>query len=135
MPDFSSSLVSGVSVHGWRRGPNTGDPWYPFVVPVRDRTPSFTGRSTSFRTTGRAAATQNVMTLYNSSATVSVALNRVFFDVYDTAARLITVHPAIVRVSRITAAPTNGTVISRAAVSYTSKNTRLSATNTVALLL
>ena len=119
MPDFSSSLVSGVAAHGWRRGGTTSDPWYQFVVPVRDRAPSFTGRSTSFRTTGRAAATQNVMSLYNSSATVLVAVNRVFFDVYDTAARLITVHPAIVRVSRITAAPTNGTVLTQTAMDTT----------------
>lgn len=84
------------------------------VVLIGDRREVlFRGRSSTFRIVGRAAATQNLMTIYNASTTRLVDVKRVMFDAYGTAARVITVPPAIVRISRFTTASSNGTVLSQ----------------------
>lgn len=116
MPDIDSTAVSGVEVGGYRRGAGTGDPWHQYVVPVRDRISSFKGRGSSFRVPSRAAVTQNVLTIFNTSATVVVSVNRMLFDMYSLVPAAATVHPPIVRVSRIAAAATGGTAVAKAAM-------------------
>jgi hypothetical protein len=113
MPDVDSSATAGLEIRGYRRGAATTDGWDQYVVPVRDRITSYSGRAATFRITGRAATTQNLLTIYNNSATVLVEVNRILFDAYGTAARIITTAPGIVRVSRFTTAPTNGTTLSK----------------------
>lgn len=119
MPDVDSSATSGVEVRGYRRGAASTDGWDQYVVPVRDRVVSYSGRAGTFRTPSRAATTQNVLAIFNASATTIVAVNRVLFDIYQLTAGAATVHPPIVRISRLTAVPTNGTALSKVAVDTT----------------
>lgn len=116
MGDIDSNATSGVEVRGYRRGAASTDGWDQYVIPVRDRVVTYQGRCSTFRITARTTATQNLLTIWNGSATNLVAVNRVLFDTYMTAVKAITAHPQIVRVSRITAAPTNGTAMTKVAI-------------------
>lgn len=116
MPDVGSNSVSGVVVEGYRSGATTSDNWYQYVVPVRDRVNSFTGRAASFATLGLGTtAQQNLLTLVNgSSSTVTVSVNRITVDLLTTAAAGIapSVVTPIVRVRRCTAV-SGGTALTK----------------------
>lgn len=116
MPDIDTTIVQGVEARGYRRGALTADGWDQYVVPVRDRITTFAGRSSSFRVPSRALATINVMSIYNASATVIVAVKRVLFDMYSPAAAAATVHPPIVRVSRFVTLHTSGSAVGKVAM-------------------
>ena len=107
MPDVGSNSVSGVVVEGYRSGSTTSDNWYQYVVPVRDRVTSYTGRAASFKTQGNASASQqNLLSLTNgSSSTVTVSVNRITVDLLSTAAagKAPSVVTPVVRVRRATA--------------------------------
>ena len=119
MPDIDTTAVSGVEARGYRRGSASTDGWDQYVVPVRDRITTFNGRASTFRVPSRAAATQNVLSLYNNSATVIVAVNRILFDMYQLTAGALTVHPPIVRTSRFTTLHTNGTAVGKVGLDTT----------------
>ena len=81
-----------------------------YVIPQEEAVFSYKGRAGTFRLVGRATATQNLFTIWNGStnANLIVRVNRILLDTYTTAAKLLATAPPIVRVSRITAAPTSG---------------------------
>lgn len=89
---------------------------FQYVIPTIEGASTFKGYAATFRITGRAAATQNLLTIFNASATTLVRVDRIVLDTYDTAPRIITTHPAIARVSRLTAAATNGTALAKVAM-------------------
>lgn len=119
MPDIDSTAVQGVEVRGYRRGALSTDSWDQYVVPVRDRITSFVGRAATFKTVGNAAASQqNLLTLMNASGSaVTVGVNRITLDCLMTAAAGIapTVVTPVVRVRRISAAPTGGSSLAKTA--------------------
>lgn len=90
--------------------------WFPYVIPTVAGNVNYQGYGATFRITGRAAATQNLLSIFNTSATTIVRVNRIVLDTYDTAPRIITTHPAIARVSRITAAATSGGALAKVAM-------------------
>lgn len=108
MGDIDSNAVSGVEVYGYRRGAAATDGWVQAVWPVKDRVTSYMARASTNRITGRAAATQNILSIFNTSATTLVAVHKIMLDSYSTAVKAIGTPPAIARVGRITAAPTGG---------------------------
>lgn len=114
MGDTDSSAVSGVEVRGYRRGTVSTDSWDQYVVPVRDRIPSFYGRASTFITPGRAAVSQKLMALHNAtSSTVIVCVNRIMVDMLTTVVKAATVIPPVIRIHRFTAIPTNGTALTK----------------------
>lgn len=71
----------------------------------------YTGRFATYRIPGRAGTTgQNLAAIWNAAgSTITVDVNFVGVDLYQTVVKAITVPPPIVRVCRITSIPTNGT--------------------------
>jgi hypothetical protein len=114
MPDLNSTSTSGVLARGYRRGAAGTDPWDQYVIPVEDKIISFRGRSATFVTPGRAAATQRIFALHNATGSpVLVQVNRIVIDVMSTVAKAITVQPPLVRLRRFTALPTGGTALGK----------------------
>lgn len=116
MPEIDTTAVSGVEARGYRRGSLTTDSWDQYVVPVRDRIVSFTGRAATFITPGRAAVSQKILALHNATgSTVLVNVNRIRVDVLLAAAAGVapTVVPPVIRIHRFTAVPTNGTALTK----------------------
>lgn len=71
-------------------------------------------RASTFRTPGRAGTTgQKIFTLFNTSATIIAEVQFIGVDLYQTVVKAVTVAPPIIRTSRLTAAPTGGTVLSK----------------------
>lgn len=111
MPNVESSAVSGVEVDGYRIGPNTADGWRQFVVPVRDRLESYAGRAATFRIPGLAGtAGQKLISIFNAAGSaVVVDVETIAVDVYQTAARVV--EPPVLRLHRVTTAPTGGAAL------------------------
>lgn len=77
---------------------------------------SYTGRCTTNRTPGRAATSHKIGAIFNAAgSTVRADVTFVGVDTYQTVIKAVTVPPPILRVSRITAVPTNGTAGSKVA--------------------
>jgi hypothetical protein len=78
---------------------------------------TFRGRSCSFRTPGRAGtAGQKIFSAFNPAASGRVCvINQITLDLYQTVVKAVTVAPPVIRIHRITTAPTNGTTMSRVA--------------------
>ena len=116
MADQTSTATAGINFRAYRRGGTAGDPADQYVIPVRDRIGSFSGRAATFATLGLGSATtQNLMTIFNTSGSgVLVAVNRITVDLLTTAAAGIapTVVTPVVRVRRCSAASA-GTVLSK----------------------
>ncbi len=114
MPDFDATLTSGVEAKGYREGGATADSWTQYVIPREDRIVSFSGRTATFVTPGRAVAAQKVFALHNATgSTVLLSVDRLTIDLLTTVAKLATVLPPIVRVQRFTALPTGGTALAK----------------------
>lgn len=114
MGDLNSSTTAGVDARGFRRAGSGTGPWDQYVVPVRDRIVSYSGRASTFITPGRAAVGQKILALHNATgSSVIVCVNRVVVDVLSTVTKAITVVPPLIRIHRFTAIPTNGTVLSK----------------------
>jgi len=73
--------------------------------------------SASFRTIGNAATTQNLLTIFNSGTNRLVRVERLVFQM-DATAVLTAVMP-LIKTSRISAAPTAGTVLTKALMDTT----------------
>lgn len=83
-----------------------------YIIPISERVPSFKGMATSFRTPGRAATTQNIFSIYNTTgSSVLVAVRRISIQM-DATAVLISVAKQI-KTTRQTTAPTNGTSLTK----------------------
>jgi len=79
-------------------------------------TPTYKGRASTLRTPGRAGtANANIMTLWNGSGAKIVRVNGIGIDLTTTVVKAVTVLPPIVRIYRVTAAPTNGATLTKAA--------------------
>jgi hypothetical protein len=117
MGDVESTSTAGQEWRGYRRGGTAGDPVDQYVVPVRDRIPSFYGRASTFVTPGRAGTTgQKILALHNATGSpVLVCVNRIVVDVLQTAAAGIapTVFVPVIRIHRFTVVPTNGTALTK----------------------
>ncbi len=120
MPDFDATITSGVEAKGYREGATTADPWTQYVIPVEDRIVSFSGRTTTFVTPGRAAVAQKVFAIHNATgSTVLVSVDRLTIDLLTTVAKAATVLPPLIRVHRFTALPTGGTALAKAGMDTT----------------
>jgi hypothetical protein len=120
MADTDSSATAGVEVRGYRRGTLSTDSWDQYVIPVKDRIVSFTGRAATFVTPGRAAVSQKILALHNATgSSVIVNVNRIRVDLLSTAFKAITVLPPIIRINRFTTLPTNGTALTKTALDST----------------
>jgi hypothetical protein len=79
-----------------------------YVIPISERVASYKGMATTFRIPGRAATTQNLFSIYNTTGSaVLVAVRRLSIQM-DATAALATVAKSI-KTTRQTTAPTNGT--------------------------
>ena len=108
------ATAAGQDFRGYRRGGTAGDPVDQYVVPVRDRIVSYSGRASTFITPGRAAVGQKILALHNATgSSVIVCVNRIVVDLLSTAVKAVTIIPPVVRIHRFTAVPTNGTVLSK----------------------
>lgn len=81
------------------------------------RAVTFRGRATSFKTPGRAAVSQKILSIHNATASpVLVDVNRIRVDMLSTGVKAVTVVTPIIRVVRYTVVQTNGTVLTKGAV-------------------
>jgi hypothetical protein len=82
----------------------------------------FRGRSGTFRTLGRAGtAGQKLMAIHNATGSpVTVTLNKIVVDMWQTVVKAVTVAPPIVRIWKFTAVPTNGNTITKNKIGGTS---------------
>lgn len=77
----------------------------------------FTGRFGTFLIPGRALASHNLAAIHNATGSTIVAdVKFIGVDLYQTVIKAVTVPPPVVRVSRFTAVPTNGTAGTKTAV-------------------
>jgi hypothetical protein len=114
MPDLNANITAGIDARGYRRFASGTGPWDQYVVPVRDRIVSFSGRVSTFITPGRAAVGQKLLALHNATgSSVIVCVNRITVDVLCTATKAITVIPPVIRIHRFTAIPTGGTALTK----------------------
>ncbi len=75
----------------------------------------FRGRANSFRTPGRAGTVgQKILSLHNATgSTVKVYITKVMTDLGMTVVKAVTVAAPIIRLWKVTVAPTNGTVLTK----------------------
>lgn len=78
----------------------------------------YRGRAASFSTPGRAgAAGQKLFSMYNAAASgLVVTIESIFVDLTQGAVIAVTVRPVVIRVYRVTVAPTNGTAVTKVAL-------------------
>lgn len=78
---------------------------------------TFRGRAATFRTLGRAGTTaRRLMSIWNPVGSGKVIhMNQVSLDLSQTAIMAVTVIPPVIRVYRVTAAPANGTLLTKVA--------------------
>lgn len=83
-----------------------------YVIPISERVASYKGMATSFRMPGRAATTQNLFSIYNTTGSaVLVAVRRLSIQM-DATAVLVAVAKSV-KTTRQTTAPTNGTALTK----------------------
>ena len=123
------ATAAGQDFRGYRRGTVAGDPVDQYVIPTTDRIVSYRGRCGTFRQLGIAGtAGQKLFSIFNAvGSAVLVDVEALTFDVYQTAARVVA--PPILRVHRITTAPTGGTAVGKVA-----EDTALSSSASVTVL-
>jgi len=75
----------------------------------------FRGRSSSFRTLGRAGTSgQKILAIHNATGSlIAVKVKKITVDMFCTVIKAITVAPPIVRIWKFTALPTNGTTLTK----------------------
>ena len=102
-----------------------------YVLVGSEEVISHSGRAQTFRMPGLAGTTgQKLASIHNATgSTVLVRVNRITVDLAMTAAKLVTVLPPIIRVHRVTALPTGGTVLPKVTT-----DTALTSSASVALL-
>lgn len=84
-----------------------------YVVPINERVASYKGMASTFRIPGRAATTQNLFTISNTTGSaVLVALRRLSIQ-QDPAAVVNISWANQFKTSRLTGAPTNGTTLTK----------------------
>lgn len=93
------------------------------VEVAQDKYATFKGRTTTFRTPGRAGTTgQKIFALHNATGSTKVVkIGKIAVDVMQTVAKALTVAPPVIRIGRFTVLPTGGTALTK-----TAKDTALS---------
>jgi hypothetical protein len=91
---------------------------FPFPVDLDSkRTKTFWGRACTFKTPGRAATSQKILSIHNATGSaVLLDVNRIRVDMLSTAVKAITIVMPIIRVVRYTTVQTNGTVLAKGAI-------------------
>ncbi len=85
-----------------------------YVVPTDLRLISYKGRAATFKTPGRAAVSQKILSIHNATGSaVLVDVTKVRVDVLSTVAKAITVVQPVIRLYRVTVLPTNGTTLTK----------------------
>lgn len=103
---------------------------YQKIIPSPEAHAAYRGKAATFRIPGLAGtAGQKLLSIWNGSASKIVHVNQLSLDLYQTIIKAVTVAPPIIRVHRVTAAPTGG-----AALAKVPKDTALSSDAGVALL-
>lgn len=99
-----------------------------YVIPI-DRG-GYSGRATTFRIPGRAGTTgQKLFALHNATgSTIAVDVHQVTIDLVQTVIKAVTVLPPVIRLSKFTALPANGTTMAK-----TSEDSALSSSASVTL--
>lgn len=94
----------------------------PVPVSIGSASVLFKGRTSSFRTPGRAGTTgQKIFSIYNGAGSpVSVQINKIYVDFACTVIKAVTVLPPIIRMWKVTVAPTQGTVLTKNKIGGTS---------------
>ncbi len=91
-----------------------------FPLPVdtdSKRAISFLGRACAFKTPGRAAVSQKILSIHNAAgSSVLVDVNIMHVDMLSTAVKALTVVPPVIRIHRYTTVQTNGTVLTKGAI-------------------
>lgn len=106
-------VKAGFGADGVLRDVSAG---FPFPVDLDSkRVVTFKGRGSTFRTPGRGGTVgHKIFSLFNAAASpVLVDVEKVSFDMETTVVKAVTVLPPVVRIYRITAAPTGGTAVSK----------------------
>ncbi len=85
-----------------------------YVVPTDNRLVSYKGRAATFKTPGRAAVSQKILSIHNATGSaVLVDVTKVRVDLLSTVVKLITVVQPVIRLYRVTVLPTNGTALTK----------------------
>lgn len=107
MPDSNVTITAGVGTNIDTYQVGTDHRQY--VIPTDHG--GFAGRFATFRIPGRAGTTgQNLAAIFNAvGSTVAADVRFVGIDLYQTVVKAITVAPPIIRVTKLTTLPTNGT--------------------------
>lgn len=116
MPDSLATLTAGVRARFYRRGATAGtDPEDQYVIPVKDQVTTYKGTASSFQVPGRGGATQRLLTIHNASgSTVLCSVQRIKVDLLQlSAAVAVGINPGVIRVNRISAAPTGGLAVTK----------------------
>src|SRR4051812_1969891 len=80
----------------------------------------YNGRFGTFKIPGRALAAHNLAAIHNATgSTIAVDVKFIGVDLYQTVIKAVTVPPPVVRISRFTTLPTNGTAGTKAPVDTT----------------
>ena len=91
-----------------------------FGLPVNTdpkRAITFWGRACTFKTPGRAAVSQKILSIHNAvGSAVLVDVNRLRVDMLSTVAKVATIVPPVIRCVRYTTVQTNGTVLTKTQV-------------------
>lgn len=84
-----------------------------YVIQQNEKVVSFHGKAATFKTPGRGGTTgQKLFAIHNATGSgVLVDVRKIGVDVINTAVRAITVQPALIRLWRFTAVPTNGNAV------------------------
>lgn len=91
-----------------------------YVVPTDLRSVSYEGRAATFKTPGRAAVSQKILSIHNATgSSVLVDVNKIRVDVLQTAVKAVTIVVPIIRVYRVTVLPTNGTALTKVPIDTT----------------
>lgn len=84
-----------------------------YVIAQDEKILTYRGRGATFLVQGRTTTPSTVLTIFNTSATVLVDVNRIMIDSYQTAGKLVSVAPQVIRAVRLTAAPAGGAAITK----------------------
>ncbi len=85
-----------------------------YVVPTDLRLVSYKGRASTFKTPGRAAVSQKIMSIHNATGSgVLVDVTKIRVDVHSTVVKLVTIVTPVIRLYRVTVLPTNGTALTK----------------------
>jgi len=88
-----------------------------YVIPTDERLISYHGRASTFKTPGRAAVSQKILSIHNATgSTILVDVKRIRIDVLQTAVKAVTIAVPVIRAYRVTVLPTNGTALTKVAM-------------------